>query len=205
MSRALVLLSGGIDSAAALAWTRQNYPEVVALTFQYHLRPFRERLAVYRLLQVFHAPLIEVPTNFLREVADLPESLNTIVPEGYIPNRNMIFYSIACNYAETRACETIVGGHIGNDSEAFPDASKHFFHQLAELTNQALLTRKIKIELPLEKMTKAEVMKNAQAWGVPFESTWSCYWDGSHPCGKCISCIERAEGFAAIGIHDPLL
>src|SRR5262245_62562381 len=105
MSRALVLLSGGIDSAAALAWTKQNYSDAVAITFQYYLRPFRERLAVYRLLQVFRASLIEVPTNFLREAADLPQPLNADVPEGYIPNRNMIFYSIACYYAEIHACE----------------------------------------------------------------------------------------------------
>ena len=89
MNRALVLLSGGIDSAAALAWTKQNYSDVVAITFQYYLRPFRERLSVFRLLEVFRAPLIEVPAQFLREAADLPQPLNADVPEGYIPNRNM--------------------------------------------------------------------------------------------------------------------
>ena len=204
MNRALVLLSGGIDSAAALAWTKQNYPEVVALTFQYYLRPFRERLSVFRLLEVFRAPLIEVPAQFLREAADLPQSLNAEVPEGYVPNRNMIFYSIACYYAETKECDTIVGGHIGIDSESFPDASTDFFERFSDLANNALLTRKIKIELPFAKSTKAEVIKKAIEWGVPLESTWSCYWDATQPCGKCVSCIERAEAFSAIGVQDPL-
>src|SRR6185295_18699973 len=133
MSRSLVVLSGGIDSAAALAWTKQKYPEVVALTFQYYLRPFRERLSVFRLLEVIRAPLIEVPAQFLREAADLPKPLNAEVPEGYVPNRNMIFYSIACYYAETKECDTIVGGHIGIDSESFPDASRDFFQQFSDL------------------------------------------------------------------------
>jgi 7-cyano-7-deazaguanine synthase len=205
MNRALVLISGGIDSAAALAWAKQNYSEVVAITFQYYLRPFRERLAVFRLLEVFRATLIEVPTQFLREAADLPQPLNANVPEGYIPNRNMIFYSIACYYAETKECDTIVGGHIGIDSEAFTDASRDFFQRFSELANHALLTRKIKIELPFAKNTKAEVITNAIAWGVPLGSTWSCYWDGKQPCGKCISCVERAEAFASVGIQDPLV
>jgi 7-cyano-7-deazaguanine synthase len=205
MTRALVLLSGGIDSAAALAWAKQNYSEAVAITFQYYLRPFRERLAVFRLLEVFRAPLIEVPTNFLREAADLPQPLNADVPEGYIPNRNMIFYSIACHYAETRFCDSVVGGHIGVDSESFPDASRDFFQRLSDLANHALLTRKIKIELPFAKSTKTEVIKKAVEWGVPLESTWSCYWDEKLPCAKCISCIERAEAFAAAGVQDPLL
>jgi 7-cyano-7-deazaguanine synthase len=205
MNRALVLLSGGIDSAAALAWTKQNYPEVVALTFQYYLRPFRERLSVFRLLEVFRAPLIEVPAQFLREAADLPQPLNAEVPEGYVPNRNMIFYSIACYYAETKECNTIVGGHIGIDSESFPDASRDFFERFSDLANNALITRKIKIELPFAKSTKAEVIKNAIEWGVPLESTWSCYWDATKPCGKCVSCIERAEAFSTVGVQDPLL
>ena len=205
MTRALVLLSGGIDSAAALAWTKQNFPEVVALTFQYYLRPFRERLSVFRLLEVFRAPLIEVPAQFLREATDLPQPLNAEVPEGYVPNRNMIFYSIACYYAETKECNTIVGGHIGIDSESFPDASRDFFERFSDLANNALLTRKIKIELPFAKSTKAEVIKNAIEWGVPLESTWSCYWGAMQPCGKCVSCTERAEAFATVGVQDPLV
>ncbi|HSE42831.1 MAG TPA: 7-cyano-7-deazaguanine synthase [Acidobacteriota bacterium] len=203
MSRALVLLSGGIDSAVAHVWAKQNYSEVEAITFNYHLRPFRERLAVYRLLQDFRASLIEVPVGFLREATDT-KLFNAEVPEGYIPNRNMIFYSIASYYAELHACTALVGGHIGVDAESFPDASPKFFEQLSALVNQALLVHKLKIELPLSKMPKSEVMKKALEWKVPFESTWSCYWDADKPCGKCVSCTERAEAFNAIGVRDPL-
>jgi 7-cyano-7-deazaguanine synthase len=203
MSRVLVLLSGGIDSAVALAYAKQNYSDVLVVTFDYHLRPFRERLAVYRLLQVFPASLIEVPVGFLREATDT-RNFTESVPEGYVPNRNMIFYSIAAHYAEVHSCKVIIGGHIQVDSEAFPDASSKFFEQLSQLINQALIVRKVQIELPFAKMTKTEVMKKAMEWKVPFEYTWSCYWDGSKPCGKCISCVERAEAFQALALPDPL-
>ncbi len=204
MSRAIVLLSGGVDSAAALAWTKQNYKDVVAITFHYHLRPFRERLAAYRLLQIFPASLIEVPAEFLLEATDT-QSFKEMVPEGYVPNRNMIFYSIAAYYAEIRSCDAIIGGHINVDSESFPDASPKFFEDLSQLINRALLVHKIRIELPFAKMTKAEVMQKAMEWKVPFQYTWSCYWDDSKPCGKCVSCIERAEAFQKLNIRDPLL
>ena len=203
-SKALVLLSGGIDSAVAFAAAKQNYSDVLVITFDYHLRPFRERLGVYRLLQVFPAPLIEVPIGFLREATDT-ETFTESVPEGYVPNRNMIFYSIAAHYAEIHSCDAIIGGHIKVDSESFPDASTKFFEQLSQFINQALLVRKVLIELPLAEMTKTQVMQKAMEWKVPFEYTWSCYWDVSRPCEKCVSCIERAEAFHALGIHDPLL
>ncbi len=204
MSRALVLLSGGIDSAAALAWiSRQNY-EMTAISFNYYLRPFREKLAVYRLLQAFPARLIEVPVPFLREAVDLKKNLPGNVPEGYISNRNLIFYSIASYCAEIHACEVIVGGHNSGDQESFPDAADSFFQRLEDLTNEALLTRKIRIELPLRKMTKLEVLRQAVEWNVPLQATWSCYWDSARPCGKCESCLERAEAFQQLGIKDPL-
>src|SRR5947208_1960048 len=95
MSGAIVLLSGGIDSAAALAWTRSHFDNVFALTFDYHLRPFRERLSVYRLLQDLPAKLIETRLPFLREASDLFPELPAEIPEGYVPNRNLIFYSLA--------------------------------------------------------------------------------------------------------------
>ena len=100
MSRALVLLSGGIDSAVSLTWASREKYEINAISFNYYLRPFREKLAVYRLLQDIPARLIEVPVPFLREAVDLKIKLSAGVPEGYISNRNLIFYSIAAYYAE---------------------------------------------------------------------------------------------------------
>lgn len=206
MSRALVLLSGGVDSAVALAWSSKNFSEIAAISFQYHLRPFREQLAVYRLLQHYPARLFEIPLPFIREAADLPTLAlprERELPEGYISNRNMIFYSIACYHAEVNQCDSIVGGHIHSDQEAFRDASTTFFERLQSLCNEAILSRQIKIELPLAKMNKVEVLQMASKWNVPLQHTWSCYWDGPSPCGKCVSCMERAEAFQEAGLKDP--
>jgi 7-cyano-7-deazaguanine synthase len=204
MSRALVLLSGGIDSAAALAWCHRKYSEVDAITFEYHLRPFRERLSVLRLLQYYPGKLIEVPVQFLRETADQENSRKMEVPEGYIANRNLIFYSIAAYYADLHQCDSIVGGHICIDAEAFPDSSPVFFERLQQLINDALLTHKVRIELPFSTLTKIEVLQKAYEWNVPLQHTWSCYWDQSSPCGECISCKERAEAFNSLTLQDPL-
>lgn len=205
MNRALVLMSGGIDSAVTLAWSARQGFEIVALSFNYYLRPFQERKAVYRLLQTYPAHLVEVPMPYLREAADLKKPLPGNVPEGYISNRNMIFYSIASYHAEVYSCDVIVGGHNSGDQASFPDAASTFVERLQDLTNEALLTRKIRIELPLHKMDKTEVLKKALEWNVPLEYTWSCYWDQTNPCGKCQSCRERAEAFQELEVNDPLL
>jgi 7-cyano-7-deazaguanine synthase len=204
MNGAIVLMSGGIDSAATLAWSAHQGFEILALSFNYHLRPFHEKLAVYRLLQTYPGHLIEVPLPFLREAADLNQPLPEQVPEGYVSNRNLIFYSIAAYHAEINGCDLIVGGHNAGDQESFPDASGKFFEKLQTLINSALLTRKIRIELPLRSMNKSEVLRKAIDWNVPLEHTWSCYWDQPVPCRKCESCLERAEAFQAIGTNDPL-
>lgn len=204
MSCALVLLSGGLDSAAALGWAQQRFQRIKVISFQYYLRPFRERLAVFRLLQHFPAVLIEVPFPFLKEAADFDPKLSHKAPEGYISNRNMIFYSIAIYFAEMHECTSIVGGHTAEDQEAFPDAGSRFFLELQDLANQALQIHKVKIELPLAGYTKLQVLQKAVEWNVPLEDTWSCYWNQPEPCGICISCTERAEAFRNLGIKDPL-
>ena len=204
MSCALVLLSGGVDSAAALGWAQHRYQKIKAISFQYYLRPFRERLAVFRLLQHVPAGLIEVPLPFLQEAADFDSKHSHRAPEGYISNRNMIFYSIAIYFAEMHECTSIVGGHTAEDQEAFPDAGSHFFQELQDLAKQALQIHKVKIELPLAGYTKLQVLQKAVERNIPLEYTWSCYWNQREPCGICISCTERAEAFRTLGINDPL-
>jgi 7-cyano-7-deazaguanine synthase len=199
MSKALVLLSGGIDSAAALHWACQSHQEVGAISYLYDRRPLREILATRRLLQSYPSKLYEVPLPVLKEFRT-PD-----VPEGYIPNRNMIFYAIAAYYADRTASTSLVGGHTAEDENPFPDAGLSFLKALQNLINTALLTRSIQIELPLAHLTKLQVLEKAIEWKVPLEHTWSCYRDAPVPCGKCISCFERAEAFQKLGLTDPLL
>lgn len=199
MKKALVLLSGGIDSAAALSWSHRKYEAVFALSFRFHHRPYREQLAVYRLLQFYPAKLLEISLPFLGETSGSSH------PEGYIPNRNMIYYSIAAYYADLNQCGAIVGGHTAEDSNPFTDASASFLHELETLINKALLKHRIQIELPLIQMNKVDVLRKAIELEVPLQHTWSCYQNGDVPCGKCISCVERAEAFKILKLKDPLL
>lgn len=209
---ALVLLSGGIDSAVALAHAATEDWDPVAITFDYHDRPEAERVATDRLARRYtHEPPLCVPLPWLREAQDLPRLPARLIdaPEGYVPGRNLVYYAIACHYAEVLDASRIVGGHIRPDADAFPDASAAFFDAFDAAAARGLLTaraRPVEFVMPLATLTKREVVEKGLRLGVPFQETWSCYWaDRARPCGTCGSCSERADAFAALGRPDPLL
>ena len=213
MDRAIVLLSGGVDSAVALWWAKDQGSDVQPLTFEYYGRPKRERSAIAALLKRASVrPVRTVDLPFLREVDDLRPSgfenaaLNES-PEGYIPARNLIFYSLAAYYAELDGTRYLVGGHNGTDPESFPDASPKFFDHLNRVFGMSLWSFKhspLEVVLPLSGKSKEDVLRMGQRLGVPFELTWSCYWDQGTHCGVCVSCKERREAFQAIGVQDPV-
>ena len=198
---AVVLLSGGIDSAVALYWARREGHRLVSLEVEYHERPGREREASQRLAEAVGAERCLVSLPFVRE-AELPAA-----PRGYIPARNLLFYSIAAYHAEVLGASLIVGGHNRDDAARFPDARPSFFEGLEGLFAQALVTppgRTLRVALPLAEKDKVETLRLARELGVPLEHTWSCYEDGARPCGSCPSCSERAHAFAACALKDPL-
>jgi len=214
MDRAIVLLSGGVDSAVTLWWaTRQGW-DVQPLTFDYFGRPKREHTAVDALVaRAGVRPVRTVPLPFLKEVDDLRSAglANPVLeasPEGYIPARNLIFYSLAAYFAELDGTKYLVGGHNGIDPESFPDASPKFFdylNQVFRLSLWSFETSPVEVLIPLSGKSKEDVLRMGQDLGVPFDVTWSCYWDRDVPCGTCVSCRERREAFAAIGVPDPVV
>ncbi len=201
--KAIILLSGGIDSAVALYWAHHKGYNLIALSFNYDLRPQNEKKAVKKLTENLEIKLIEIPIPYIKESIDLriegfpvPSAVNA--PEGFIPSRNLVFYSIAAYYAEVYGCELIIGGHIALDSKNFPDAAPNFFKSLEKLINIGKHNKEkttVKLLFPLAKMTKIDVIKLAKELKVPFNWTWSCYSDGEQPCGKCNSCRKRIEAF----------
>lgn len=207
--RALVLLSGGIDSAVALAWSRREGHEIVALTFDYHDRPEPEEGAIAALLSRFGVRRRRVvPMPFLRDVADVQGAENAALreaPEGYIPARNLAFYALAAHFAEIDGARHVVGGHNAGDGETFPDASEAFFRELNGLLRLALATYRrqpVEILVPLIRRSKPEVIRLGIEMGVRFEETWSCYRGGETHCGTCPGCEERREAFAKAGVED---
>src|SRR2546427_3225484 len=213
MERAIVLLSGGVDSAVALWWAKKQGWDIRPLTFDYFGRPKRENEAVRALTsQAGTAPIRHVDLPFLKEVDDLREEgfENRVLldsPEGYIPGRNLIFYGLAGYYAELDAARYLVGGHNGVDPESFPDSSPKFFNFLNSVFHLSLWSydkAPVQILVPLSGKSKEEVVRMGLEMNVPFDVTWSCYWDRAVHCGTCVSCRERREAFAAVGAVDPV-
>jgi 7-cyano-7-deazaguanine synthase len=213
MERAIVLLSGGVDSAVTLWWAKDQGWDVQPLTFNYFGRPKREHIATQALVHKADVrPIQSVDLPFLKEVDDLrPSGFDNPAlgesPEGYIPARNLIFYSLAAYFAELGGTRYLVGGHNGTDPESFPDASPKFFDHLNRLLAMSLWSHErspVEVLVPLGGKSKEDVLRMGQKLGVPFELTWSCYWDQDVHCGSCVSCTERREAFAAIHVKDPV-
>ncbi|MFX1411227.1 MAG: 7-cyano-7-deazaguanine synthase [Promethearchaeota archaeon] len=210
--KAIILLSGGIDSATALYWAHHEGYNLIAITFNYSYRPDNERKAALKQAEILGIEIIEIPIKYLKEAIELridgfpiPSVINA--PEGFIPARNLVFYSNAAYYAEVYGCNYIIGGHLFEDARKFPDASIDFFNSLETLINRGKHQQDksiIKFLHPLVKMNKSEVLKLAKKLNVPFEWTWSCYYDGEKPCGICSSCRKREKAFNELNYLDPL-
>ncbi|MFX1260239.1 MAG: 7-cyano-7-deazaguanine synthase, partial [Promethearchaeota archaeon] len=182
----VILLSGGIDSATALYWAMREGYDLIGLSINYLNRPEQEKIATANLAKETNIKLIEITAPYVMEAIDLifkgyPAPCAINAPEGFIPSKNLLFYSIASYFADAYGIEVIIGGHTSYDTRKFPDVSNSFFSKLTELINMGKHNQDknlIKIKLPLLKMSKAEVVKLAKELRVPIELTWSCYSDG---------------------------
>jgi 7-cyano-7-deazaguanine synthase len=130
------------------------------------------------------------------------------LPPTYIPMRNGIFYYFAASFAEEVRAVAVAGGHNRDDPGVFRDVSPAFFSTLQKgfwAGSKILQSRRTRILRPLERMTKAEVVKKAAEVGVPLHLTWSCHRDGPRHCWECEGCMGRVASFNEAGIADPLL
>ena len=210
--RSIVLLSGGLDSAVALFWALDQGHQVEALSFHYFRRSKKEIDACKKIANFARVENRTLNLDFLREVQDLRQSLKDRNPllkraqSAYIPSRNIIFYGIASSFAEILRAKYIIGGHNKNDKASFPDSSKIFFEQFNKTAKIGQVSKHEAAEviLPLADLDKSEVVKLGAKLGVPFDLTWSCYYQSKHPCKKCLSCKLRTRAFAEAGVEDPL-
>ncbi|MGI0038086.1 MAG: 7-cyano-7-deazaguanine synthase [Nitrososphaera sp.] len=209
--RALVLLSGGLDSATCLYWAKKRFSEVTAITYNYSGRIEGEKRAAAKLAdRAGVSRIIEIDLPFVKEASDFFDGKQEQGGSGpwssYIPARNMMFYSIAAYHAEFLGVKSIVGGHNMHDVEFFRDASKGYMEKMNALFKEGCLLcngSMYKIALPLARMRRREIVKLAVRLHVPIELTWSCHNDGRAHCGNCYACRQRVEAFNSLGIRDP--
>ena len=217
MSRSVVLLSGGMDSATCLAEAARHGP-VVALTMQYGQRHAREIDAARRLARHFHVEehlVVDLPLGRLapsaltrREIAVPRRGRPGSIPPTYVPARNTILLSVALALAESRGAGAIYLGINAVDYSGYPDCRPEFlraFERVATLGTRAGAEggHRIRFRAPLLRLSKAEIVVRGERLGVPWALTWSCYRGGLRPCGQCDACRLREKGFADAGRVDP--
>ena len=219
MRKAIVLLSGGLDSATTLYYALSLGYDVRALIFNYgqrHRRELKSAKAVARAAGVpFEVVTISLPwkgSALLDRTIRVPRNLGArkeAIPVTYVPARNIIFVSFAASFAEAVGARAIFIGANAIDYSGYPDCRPEFFAAFQTALDRSLKAgvekRKIRILMPLIRKTKAGIVRLGRRLKVPYEKTWSCYNNFAKPCGECDSCRLRARGFKAAGMIDPLL
>lgn len=222
MKKAVVLLSGGLDSTTCMAAANDNGFELWPISFDYGQRHGIEIESAKKIAAFYGAKkhlIIETNMDAIGGSALTDESFD--VPQGkiereknevpitYVPARNLIFLSYALGYAEVVDAESIFIGVNSVDYSGYPDCRAEFierFQAVADYATKATVADKknIKIETPLINLSKKEIILLAKKLGAPLEFTRSCYNGGEKACGVCDSCKLRLKGFAEAGLKDPI-
>jgi len=219
MSKAIVLLSGGLDSTTVLAIAKAHDFECYALSFDYGQKQRSEiesaktiakqsKVAEHRIMKI---SLADIGGSALTDdKIDVPKySKSDEIPVTYVPARNTIFLSFALAWAEVIDCQKIYIGVNALDYSGYPDCRPEFikaFEDMANLaTKQSVEGEKIEIKTPLISMTKAEIIQKGLSLGVDYSQTISCYLANSNgeACGECDACVLRINGFNNANIKDP--
>jgi 7-cyano-7-deazaguanine synthase len=220
--RAIVLLSGGLDSYTAAAIAKADGFVLDALTIAYGQRHVQEIRAARRVAAALGVERhLELPLDLrgiggssLTSDLAVPEDRDltaTDIPSTYVPARNTIFLSLALGWAEVLGATDIVMGVNALDYSGYPDCRPEFvaaFESLAALATKAGVEgARFRIHTPLITLSKADIVRRGLALGLDYGLTHSCYNPGAdgRPCGHCDSCLLRAKGFAEAGVADPVL
>lgn len=222
MSKAVVLLSGGLDSATVAAIAKAEGYELYAISFDYgqrHARELDSAKAVAKSLGaaghlIVSFDLRGMGGSALTDDIEVPldratDEMAGDIPVTYVPARNTIFLSFALGYAETLGAFDIFIGVSQVDYSGYPDCRAEFieaFERTANLATKAGVERtgKFRIHAPLIEASKADTVRRGIELGVDYSLTWSCYLGGERACGRCDSCKLRLAGFAEAGAVDPV-
>jgi 7-cyano-7-deazaguanine synthase len=215
--KAVILVSGGMDSAVTIAMAREQGFEVYALSVAYGQRHSSELEASERVATMLgavthktvHVDLRSIGGSALTADIDVPEDGGTGIPVTYVPARNTIMLSIALGWAEVLGSSDIFCGVNAVDYSGYPDCRPAFIESFQSLANVATKAgvegAGIRIHAPLMEMGKGDIVREGMRLGVDFAATVSCYQADAQgrACGHCDACRLRAEGFAKAGVPDP--
>ena len=209
MNKAIVLLSGGMDSAVVAAMARQLHDEVIALNIIYGQTNDREiicaqRLSDYLGLKYIEMDLSDIFNNFSSSL--LRGCGRDITDDGktYVPARNSIFLSIAAGYADSTNAKHIYYGAHKEDAGGYPDTTMIYYLKMKRALEEGTKNR-VQLEAPFISKTKEEIVRTGMRLRVPFEHTHSCYKNQDPPCGECPTCKLRSQAFSNAGYIDPLV
>ena len=222
MKKAIVLLSGGLDSTTALYVAKsQGFDEIYALTFLYgqkHDRELRSAAEVAKAAGVKEHKTVRLMLNewdgcSLTDPKMEVEDGNlerTDIPDTYVPARNMVFLSVAASWADAWGVADIFIGVSEVDYSGYVDCREEFIRAMEQAVNLGTVLgaekkQHITLHAPFMHLTKAEEIKWGMELGVDYGLTWTCYRGDEKPCGTCDSCLLRAKAFEEAGVEDPLL
>jgi 7-cyano-7-deazaguanine synthase len=220
--KAVVLLSGGLDSTTALFWAKSQGYAPVALAVRYgqrHVRELRAARAVAAEAGApFHAVTLALPWLKGSSLTNAGLSLPSVaeekigrgpIPSTYVPGRNTMFLSLGVSLADAAGAEAVVIGANAYDYSGYPDCRPPFLQAFARVarlgTRRGSEGKPLEILAPLLRLDKKGIVRLARRVGAPLGLTWSCYAGLSRPCGRCDSCKLRAKGFREAGAEDPAL
>ena len=217
--KAVVLLSGGLDSTTTLAQALEDGCEVTAISFRYgqrHTRELRSAEDVCKHYGVDHVvidlDLSSFRSALTREDIDVPMDregkLDEKIPITYVPARNIVFLSIAAGLCESIDADRIYIGANVVDYSGYPDCRPEFFEafeaMISKGTKAGVEGNPIRIMTPIMNDSKADIVRRGKAFGAPLHLTWSCYNGGDRACGHCDSCRLRLKGFEDAGYRDEI-
>ena len=216
--RAVVCLSGGMDSCVCAALTARDY-EVYAIHFSYgqrtEARELRSAQEVARLVGV--RELLHLKIDLFRRIGGSALTDHTIavpaaddaaigseVPVTYVPFRNAHFLSAAVSWAEVLGAKTVFIGAVEQDSSGYPDCRPGYYDAFNQLIKMGTKDGQIRVITPLIAMRKSEIVRLGVELGAPFHVSWSCYSGETEACGECESCVLRLRAFREAGAADPI-
>ena len=229
LSKAIVLVSGGMDSLTTLALARQEKQEVYLLHFNYQQKTeskeqtcFKKIVEHYR-IKADHAKVVAL--DFFHKIggssltdahmpvevyqggqvdAHLAAAQKGAIPSSYVPFRNSIFLALAVAWAEVIDATRIYIGAVDEDSSGYPDCRKAYYQAYNNLLKVGTKEGKIHIETPVINLSKAQIIQLAIGLKAPLHFTWPCYQDGKVACGICDSCLLRRRAYRQLGIDDTI-